>query len=241
MSLLVIVVALNLKKYNIFSSISRLFQIFKEKYLFKRSMKNRNLYTLPKTFSSASYMQSLNSTGSSYYYFYKNFDCDNDKNNINLKNVYTLKNANLSYDFFMIYNKVDANLVHNQIAPILIAKPYYYTIALQHIIKLSNVADNTVVLKSYHDYIKSSSIVVFIVSKNLLTELEYKLVCKTPKDKRVVILIDDINESVVKKLIKPKRIIKWQFSEMDEISEDSLMNSLNSEKLFPFVDSSDEV
>ena len=57
----------------------------------------------------------------------------------------------------------------------------------------------------------------------------------------MVILIDDINESVVKKLIKPKRIIKWQFSEMDEISEDSLMNSLNSEKLFPFVDSSDEV
>jgi hypothetical protein len=95
-------------------------------------------------------------------------------------------------------------------------------------------ADNAMNSNSYNDYIQNSSIVVFIVSKNLLTELEYKLVCKTPKYKRVVILIDNINENVVKKLIKPKKIIKWQFSEIDEISEDS-------EKLFPFVDSTDEV
>jgi hypothetical protein len=232
-SLLVILVALNLKRYNVFSSIIRLFQFFKEKYLLKKKIKNRQLYNLPTNFSSASHMHSLNCTVSGYNYFYKNFDSNNEKNNIKLKmkNIYKLNNRKTNYNFFMIYNKIEAEFVHNQIAPILKAKPYYYTIALQH---MMSAADNAMNSNSYNDYIQNSSIVVFIVSKNLLTELEYKLVCKTPKYKRVVILIDNINENVVKKLIKPKKIIKWQFSEIDEISEDS-------EKLFPFVDSTDEV
>ena len=182
-------------------------------------------------------MQSLKST-SSYYYLYNNFDLNNEKNNMNfkMKNIYLLNNKKLNYDFYLIYNKQDSELVHNLIAPILKAKPYYYAIALQHNCPNFNATAN------YLDYIKASSFVVFIISKHLLTEFEYKLVCKTPKYKRIAILIDNINENIVKKLIKPKKIIKWQFFNFNEnLDENSFLKCLNNEKLFPFVDSADEI
>ena len=245
MSLLIVVIVLNLKKYNLSSSILRIFRFLKEKYFLNKNLRNNQLNVLPRNFSSVSYMHSLNSTNSCYYYFYRNLELNNnEKNNMNLKNNFKLnKTKKLNYDFFMIYNKLDADLVHNLIAPILKSKPYYYAIALQHIIKLLNTSDNSISdVSNYQDYIKSSSYVVFIISKHLLTDFEYKLVCKTPKYKRVVILIDSINESVVRKLIKPKKVIKWQFLGLnDNKNNDCIMKSLNYEKLFPFVDNADEI
>lgn len=59
---------------------------------------------------------------------------------------------------------------------------------------------------------KQSSFVLFVVSKNLFTSVEYDLAAQTPKPKKLAILADDISESVADKLIQPNKILKATFN-----------------------------
>ena len=64
----------------------------------------------------------------------------------------------------------------------------------------------------YLDYIKSSSLVLFVLSKNLFGETEQNLSVQTPKRKKIAILADDISEKVAEQLLKPNKIFRGNFN-----------------------------
>ena len=139
------------------------------------------------------------------------------------------------YDLFLVYNKADRELVENVIAPILQGRPYNYKISLQHNANTSgNLASNAtqeLIAWSHHqnrsdyynlnlveqfiDLINASSFVLFVLSKNLFTELEYRLSIETPKHKKLVLLADDIHDSIAENLLQPGQIFRGNFRKSD--------------------------
>ena len=141
--------------------------------------------------------------------------------NTSTKTSYKLKNC---YDMFIVYNKLDADLVVNVIKPILEGNPYNFAIKLQHSNEyLDQYSEKSSILSTYSsnisdsncdneeillDYINSSSIVLFILSKNLFTDVEYKLSEQTPRFKKLAVIADDISESIAEEILKPRKILK---------------------------------
>jgi len=152
--------------------------------------------------------------------------------------------SKINYDIFIVYNKLDSDLVHNVIAPILKSKPYNFTVALQHCLYKTQSADtsitssslktnSTTVIENFNSMtssfyslscdsiqanddlsgslIKSSSLVLFVLSNHMLTDAEYNLSMRTPKNKKFVILADEINPEVAESILKPKKILRGQF------------------------------
>ncbi len=137
------------------------------------------------------------------------------------------------YDIFIVYNKLDSDLVHNVIAPILRSKPYNFSVILQHSTynkcqsTINSINSNTTSEESLHSsfyslscdssndfnvsFIKSSTLVLFVLSKHLLTEFEYNLSVKTPKHKKLAILADDLSVEICENILKPKKILRGQF------------------------------
>jgi hypothetical protein len=76
-----------------------------------------------------------------------------------------------------------------------------------HISNTSNITNDNLI-----GLMKQSSFVLFVVSKNLFTSVEYDLAAQTPKPKKLAILADDISESVADKLIQPNKILKATFN-----------------------------
>jgi Leucine-rich repeat (LRR) protein len=137
------------------------------------------------------------------------------------------------YDLFLVYNKADRDLVENVIGPILQSKPYNYKISLQHNTNIHNNPTSTQELMpwSHHnranyynlnlieqfiDLISASSFVLFVLSKNLFTELEYRLSIETPKHKKLVLLADDIHDSIAENLLQPGQIFRGNFNMSDQ-------------------------
>ena len=150
--------------------------------------------------------------------------------------------SKFNHDIFIVYNKLDSELVHNVIAPILKSKPYSFSVALQHCFYKAQSADTSInssslktnsttvtenctsMTSSFYSLscdsviddlsvslIKSSSIVVFVLSNHMLTETEYNISMRTPKEKKFVILADEINPEIAESILKPKKILRGQF------------------------------
>lgn len=115
-------------------------------------------------------------------------------------------------DLFIVYNRVDADLVHKIIAPIFKSAPYNFRIALQH--DPNGRDPNPITTNNNHfvKYVKQSEFVLFVVSRNLFTDVEYDLAYRTPKIKKLAILADDVSESLAEKLIQPSRILRATFN-----------------------------
>jgi hypothetical protein len=140
-----------------------------------------------------------------------------------------------TYDLFLVYNKFDKDLVENMIGPALQeGRPYNYRIALQHEISKYHNLDastnqelmtwnhtrsnyyNLNLIEQFVDIINASSFVLFILSKNLFTEVEYRLSIETPKHKKLVLLADEIHDSIAENLLQPGQIFKGNFSSNDQ-------------------------
>lgn len=132
------------------------------------------------------------------------------KNTNNLSNQTSsqIYHQTLNYDVFLVYNKSDLEIVHNRVVSILRGKPYYYAIAMQH-----NLKDSTRI----NSLIDSCTNVVFILSKNLLTQQEYEIAIKTPKCKKVAIIIDDLNDKIVRKIVQPRKVLRWKFCDYNNL------------------------
>lgn len=119
------------------------------------------------------------------------------------------------YDLFLVYNKTDADLVHHIIAPMLRSKPYNFRVALEHDDDEVNV-DTRPKYKHLENLLviaKQSEHVLFLLSKNLFTSVEYDLIARTPKIKRLAMLMsDEVCESIAEQIIQPCRIIKPTFN-----------------------------
>ena len=131
----------------------------------------------------------------------------------------------------------DANeraLIETVIGPVLKGRPYNYKIALQHDTQTSRGGDsskatsqelvawrhstsrgnyyNLNLVEQFVDIINASSFVLFVLSKSLFTELEYRLCIETPKHKRLVLLADDIHDSIADSLLAPAQIFRGNFN-----------------------------
>lgn len=82
-----------------------------------------------------------------------------------------------AYDLFMVYNKVDSDLVNKLISPILRSKPYNFKVVLQHEKSYTNKPECLTRLAS------SASFVLFVLSKNLFTDVEYDLSARLEREK----------------------------------------------------------
>lgn len=84
-------------------------------------------------------------------------------------------------------------------------------------------------------YIKNSSLVLFVLSNNLFTDVECQLAAETPKKKKLAILADDIHESVAEQMLKPHKIFRGIFNvetmvfSFNSIQEQSAIDSDGSE------------
>ena len=138
------------------------------------------------------------------------------------------------YDLFLVYNKSDKDLIETVIGPVLKGRPYNYKIALQHDTQTSRGGDsskatsqelvawrhstsrgnyyNLNLVEQFVDIINASSFVLFVLSKSLFTELEYRLCIETPKHKRLVLLADDIHDSIADSLLAPAQIFRGNFN-----------------------------
>jgi hypothetical protein len=153
------------------------------------------------------------------------------------KDFFQLKtDSNLSteekpmYDLFLVYNKIDKDLVENMIGPVLQSRPYNYKIVFQHehnkchnfnsttnqeLITWNQMRSNYYnlnLIEQFVDLVNVSSFVLFVLSKNLFTELEYRLSIETPKHKKLVLLADDIHDSIAENLLQPGQIFKGNFN-----------------------------
>lgn len=149
-------------------------------------------------------------------------------------------NKRPNYDLLLIYNKMDTCLVTKLISPIFRTKPYNFKIILQHDkIKLNN--ENLV------KYVVDSAFVLFVLSKNLLDDIEYDLAQKLPRSKKLAILADDVPENLAEKLIQPGRILRGSFNLENmsfnfrsiNIYDDSLDSGFDNDQAMEF-DSLDE-
>ena len=168
-----------------------------------------------------------------------------------------------NYDIFIVYNKLDSDLVHNVIAPILRSKPYNFSVALQHTFYKTESTESTInsikttvttttdrspsltssfyslscdstSLQSDNSFlIKSSSLVLFVLSKNLFTENEYNLSVRTPKNKKLAILADDISTDIAESILKPKKILRGKF-DLDQMTFNFYCANFNDE--YDFMD-----
>ncbi|CAF0749119.1 unnamed protein product [Brachionus calyciflorus] len=139
------------------------------------------------------------------------------------------------YDLILVYNKIDSCLVTKLIAPIFRSKPYGFKLVLQHDkIKLND--------DCIGKYVVNSAFVLFVLSKNLLTDFEYDIALKLPRSKKLAILADDVPESLAEKLIQPGRILRGTFNlenmsfnfKSINIYEDSVDSGLDAEKIMDF-------
>jgi hypothetical protein len=147
---------------------------------------------------------------------------------VNLKNNDTIVKP--LYDLFIVYNRLDSNLVTSSIVPTFTKKEFNLSIVLLHKdsqvdrpklskAEPSNNNNNNATTKHSHniqhktfddqiELINSSSFVLFVLTENFFTELEYKISSATPNEKKIVVLADDINDSFVERFHNTKKLLE---------------------------------
>ena len=157
------------------------------------------------------------------------------------KNIFQIKQAmdlDNEYDVLICYNQNDKNLVENVIAPILLG--YNLKIVLQHKYKANientirnkhqllslneNNKSNKMLQAQLIDLVHSSSFVLFILTKNLFSETEYRLSIETPEHKKLVLLADDVNDAIAESLLQTKQILREKFN-LENFTYDYFKNS----------------
>lgn len=114
-----------------------------------------------------------------------------------------MSSAESLFDIFLVYNKLDYDLVHNVIAPLLRSNRHT-RLAFEHFDR-----DN----KDPTDFERllrisgQSEGVMFVFSRNSLTKLEYELIARTPHIKRMAMLVDGYMFGTIKEgVIDPNKV-----------------------------------
>jgi len=130
------------------------------------------------------------------------------------------------YDLFIVYNRLDSNLVTRLIVPAFTKKEFNFSIVLLHKTekdssqvdrfktqKVDQSDKNTqqqqvLTFDEQIELINSSSFVLFVLTENFFTEHEYKISSATPNEKKIVVLADDINDSFVERFHNTKKLLE---------------------------------
>jgi Leucine-rich repeat (LRR) protein len=221
---------------------------------------------------------------------------NNKSSNYNLKNKLNnqidLNSFSSNKRVFVVYNKLDYELVHNVIAPLLREKPYCCDVRLEHdelknkwdsysssIVDYSSSASiakslistttttaqsasqaspstsyesisqnniscqnsdksygesrlNQKQIERHLELIKTSKFVLFVMTNNLLTDVERKLAHETPHMKKRVLAVDnDLSQSKINEILYPKSIHETFYSKSN-----SNNNSNNNENEYIVID-----
>jgi Leucine-rich repeat (LRR) protein len=114
--------------------------------------------------------------------------------------------SELEHDLFLVYNKLDTDLCKKIIGPVFRSTPFNLKIAYLH----DYVSSSTFATPGLCEtLLKTSTLVIFVLSKNLLNESEYKIMHAVPHERKLAILVDNsVNESAVQRSIQPNKILK---------------------------------